>query len=163
MCSSLPSSFSTLPHLTLSIPTSFFLSGKVCQVMYCPYSSSNRVQHFILKQNYFRASLRGCLGAQPLRCGAEVSNNKGNALHRQRQEKMINYKAAERQSMCWCVQTGGGNGKRDNLSGRCEVQQKGREKELRMQGAVEGGVGRWSSCAKWLAVLKQKCVFQQEM
>ncbi len=34
-----------------------------------------------------------------------------------------------------------------------------------MAGGV-GGVGgdqRWSSCAKWLAVLKQKCVFQQEM
>lgn len=33
------------PHSYLS-----FLSERLCQVMYCPFSSPNRVQHFILKQ-----------------------------------------------------------------------------------------------------------------
>lgn len=111
-------------------------------------------------------SLRGCLGPQPLRCGAEVSDYKGNTLSRQCQEKMIKYKAVERKSMCWCVQTGGGDGQRDNK--KWELRSTARAGERKSKGwrvvlVVWGGEQRWSSCAKWLAVLKQKCVFQQEM
>lgn len=54
-----------------------------------------------------------------------------------------------------CAQTGGGSGQQDNKSW-----------ELRSTAKVSGvggGERRLSSCAKWLAVLKQKCVFQQKM
>ncbi len=141
-CSSLPSPLPALYQLSLPTPTS--ISHQCDSARWCivPSAAQTGCNTSFWNRGCFKMSLRGCLGPQPLRCGAEVSDYKGNTLSLQWQEKMIKYKAVERKSMCWCVQTGGGNGQRDNKSGSCEVQQRlGRER------VKDGGWCWW--CGGW--------------
>lgn len=68
--------------------------------------------------------------------------------------KMIKYKAVERKiNVLVCV------------DGRWQWPAGPQKCELRSAAKVVGRarLKKWSSCAKWLVVLRQKCVFQQEM